>query len=67
MAEYLPPELAKLLRDGLWGSKQAVVRIQLRYSSGRSMLFEAGKKWRVGLLLCASTRRDASTACARRV
>ena len=64
MAEYLPPELAKLLRNGLWGSKQAVVRIQLRYGSGRSMLLEAGKKRRVGRSLCASARRDASTACA---
>ena len=43
MAEYLPPELAKLLRDGLWGSKQAILRIQLRYGSGRSVLLEAGK------------------------
>jgi hypothetical protein len=52
MSENLPPELAKLLRDGLRGSKQAVVRIQLRYGSGRSMLLEAEKKmacWSVTL------------------
>ena len=52
MAENLPPELAKLLRDGLWGSKQAILRIQLRYGSGRSMLLEAGKqmaRWSVTL------------------